>query len=128
MHAQTQCWAAGREQRTSWSNPKADAVHVSRLTWLAASPATPITTLLPLVALSCFQASGSLNMGTTSPQAFWEFPQLIGWALDYYHLVVPDLRYDYLQKQDEERDGPVFEMTALSYSEPTLTLGRENFI
>ena len=77
VHAQTQCWAAGREQRTSWSNPKADAVHVSRLTWLAASPATPITTLLPLAALSCFQASGSLNMGTTSPQAFWEFPQAL---------------------------------------------------
>lgn len=65
-------------------------------------------------------------MGTPSPQAFWEFPQPTGWAPDYYHLVVPDLRY--LQKQDEEKDGPVFEMTCLSSPEPTLTLGRENLI
>lgn len=67
-------------------------------------------------------------MGTTSPQAFWEFPQLLGWAPDYYCLVVPDLRYNYLQKQDKERDGPLFEMTCLSSSGPTLTLGRETYL
>jgi len=119
VHAQAQCWAAGREQCTSWSNPRADVVHVPPSNLAGNLPCYPVTASLSLAALSWFQASGSLNMGATSPQAFWGFPQPLGWAPGYYHLVVPDLRYNYLQKQDEERDGPVFELTGRSSSEPT---------